>query len=269
MLEKLKYINHLNEVVNFGTGSILIDKNNIRDFEWNYSSKYQKVSSFVKKPSKKKLPFLIFGPNARNEENRIHAIFEKDVMAGIPGRLYAGDYYIRGYFIGATKSDYNRKDIIKGTLEFVTDQNQWIKESKYVYRLRDEHLQGGKGYEYGYPYDYSSAVNIQSLYNTGFMDSEFEMVIYGPVSSPRITVSGQKYEVNVELGENEYLVINSINKTIKRVTARGQVVNEFSNRSLENYVFQKIPSGENRVYTNADFNYDITLLIERSEPEWI
>ncbi len=268
MYEHFKYVNHLNEVVEFGKGNILVNQNDFRNYEWNFSTQYQKLSAFNKQPSKKNLPFLIFGPDTRATANKMHEIFEKDILAIIPGKLYCGDFYLRGYFYSSNKSEYLRKDVMRGSLQFITDQNFWIKEDKYLFRLSDEAAQGGHGYDYGYPYDYASSVNVQDLYNTGFIDTNFEMVIYGPVSQPVITVSGHSYEVNVNLIANEYLTINSADKTIVRTTARGEKVNEFSHRSLDSYVFQKMPKGVNKVVTNAPFNYDITLLLERSEPVW-
>lgn len=269
MYEHLKYVNHLNEVVEFGKGNILVNRNDFRDYEWNFATQYQKLSAFNKQPSKKNLPFLIFGANAKATANKVHEILEKDILAIVPGRLYSGEFYLRGYFYASSKSEYLRGDVFRGNLLFVTDQNFWIKEDKYVFRLSDEEIQGGHGYDYGYPYDYSSSVNVQNLYNTGFMDTNFEMVVYGPVTNPILTVSGHSYAVEVDLLANEYLTINSADKTIIRTTARGEKVNEFSHRNLENYVFQKMPAGVNRVVTNAPFNYDITLLLERSEPLWI
>ena len=64
-------------------------------------------------------------------------------------------------------------------------------------------------------------------------------------------------------------MINSREHTVYRVRNDGSQVNEFNSR--QKYpapsVFDKIPTGKQTVaYTG--FSFDLTLLLERSEPEW-
>lgn len=59
MLEKFKYINHKNEVLEFGSGSLFANENDLRDFEWNVSSKNDKISGFKKGIVKKTIPIII------------------------------------------------------------------------------------------------------------------------------------------------------------------------------------------------------------------
>lgn len=265
MLDKVKYINHKNETILFGEDGIVINKNDLRDYSWNYNSQYSKITSFSRSTTKKKIPYVIYG--SRSEANRIFEIFEKDVLAGIAGKLYIGDYYIRGYIFASTKTDY-LGDVIKGTLQFVTDSNTWIKSVTYLYRLNDVKNQEGLGYEYDFPYDYTSKVNTQDMNNTSFVESDFILNVYGQVNDPVVTIAGHDYHVEVDLASNEYLTINSHDKTIIKTDGRGNKINVFANRDLDSYIFQKLPTGESKIVTSSDFNFDITLLMERSEPEW-
>lgn len=265
MLEKLKYINHLNEEVVFGEKGLIVGTNDLRNFVWSYNSQFSKIQSFAKKIVKKTLPFVIYGGS--EFANRTFETFEKDVLAGKAGRLYIGDYYIKGYFCESKKSVYHN-GIIKGTLSFVTDQNSWIKETDYTFRMNDETLQQGLGYSYDYPYDFTPMVNVQGLNNTSFTPCEFIMTMFGPAKNPTININGSPYHVDVELLDNEYLVINSYEKTIVKVDTKGNKSNEFHNRDIDNYVFKKIDTGDNKITTNQDMDYNITLLLERSEPAW-
>lgn len=269
MFDKLTYINHLNESIVFGENGILIDKNDIRDYEWNYNSQYQKIAGFTQKISKKKLPVLIYG-DKKTIANRLLEVIEKDVLANEPGKLYAGNYYLSGYFIASAKTDYNRKDILKLTLTFVCNGSNWINSSSYVFRTWDEgeEQELGLGYAYDYPYDYTSPISTQNFRNLGFMPANFIINIYGPVVNPSVIISGHVHSVNIALAANEILTINSVDKTIVKTDAQGRKTNQYANRDLDHYVFEKIPAGLNTLVVNPVCNVDITVLEERSEPAW-
>lgn len=269
MLDKLTYVNHLNETVTFGVPGILIDKNDVRDYEWNYNSQYNQITGFNRNNAKKKLPVLIYGSNRNTIANRMFEVIEKDVLANTPGKLYSGDYYLPGFFYGSSKKDYNNPNFLRVTLTFVTNQTKWIKGQRYIYRLGESQESGiGVDYPFDYPFDYGSPVDIKNLVNTGFVPSNFIIQIYGPVANPSVVIGGDVHKVNVTLLSNEYLVIDSINKTIVKTARNGTKTNEFYHRDIGNYVFEKIKNGSNSVVINPACNVDITVLEERSEPAW-
>lgn len=127
-MDKMKYINSKGETVSFGDGNILLDNNDVRDYEWSFNSLYKKIVGFERKTSKRKLKVLIYGKDARSTADIISGIFEADIEATKPGRLYIGDYYCNGYIYGSTKKDYNKDGILLLELKFVTDESKWIKE---------------------------------------------------------------------------------------------------------------------------------------------
>ena len=270
MFEKLTYINHLNEEIVFGEGNILVSRNDIRDYEWGYETRYNKVLGFKRGISQKSLPVLVFGENKTAIANRMFEVIEKDLLAGKAGKLYVGDYYLSGYFNASRKKDYNDKYYLKTTLKFVTTQYHWIHESTFIFR------EGGGGstsglldYPHPYPFDYVSNTDIKNFTNTGFVPSDFIIRIYGSVTNPSVIINGDVHRVYCELRGNEYLDINSMDKTIIRTTGSGAKVNEFANRDTQSYIFEKIPTGDCSVVINPTCNVDITLLEERSEPAWI
>lgn len=265
MLEKIRYVNHQNEEIVFGADGILISGNDVRDFKWTYNSQYSRISSFSKPISNKKIPFLVYGSMAK--ANRLFEVFEKDVLAKKSGKLYVGDYYLQGYFIGVSKVKAV-SGIVKGTLEFVTDQPSWIKEVKYLFRKGESGIKEGIDYPYTYPYDYTPNASSRDLINKAFVDSDFIITIYGNAINPVITIAGHPYQMATELKERELLTINSYEKTIIKTDSRGNKINAFAERDIENYIFKKIPTGESKITTSADFNFDIVLMAERSEPEW-
>lgn len=268
MLDRLTYINHLNESISFGIGNILIDKNDIRDYEWTYNSQYNKITGFNRAISKKKLPVLIYGSERNATANRLFEVIEKDVLANKSGKLYSGDYYLPGFFYGSAKKDYNDKRFLKLTLTFVSTQNKWINSRSYVFRSWEETESEGLDYPFDYPFDYASPIDIKNLTNTGFVPSNFIIQVYGPAINPSVMIGGDIHKVNITLDTNEYLTIDSVAKTVVKTARNGNKTNEFYNRDLDHYIFEKIKVGNNSVVIQPECNVDIAVLEERSEPAW-
>ena len=102
-------------------------------------------------------------------------------------------------------------------------------------------------YPYGYPYGYASNLENQVIMNHNFVDSNFNLTIYGPIINPSIFIDNHPYTVFTEISEGERLVISTLDKTIKKIKRNGEEVNEFNKRNKTYSVFQKIKSGQNSV----------------------
>lgn len=274
MLEQLKYKNHQNEVFEFGKEGIYVDTSALHDYEWAVTEKGRKISALTYKVSKRKLPVIIIcqteedGIKARN---RLMEVTEKDVLAMQHGQIIIGNYYFRCFVTRSQKKDYLRtKRYMRITLTLVSDFPFWIKETTTKFRkiTETESTEGNLDYNVDYPYDYYNSTESKKLSNTGFADSNFRMTIYGKASNPAVYVAGHLYQVDCEVAENEYLTIDSIKKQIILTGNDGTKINAFNLRNRDSYIFEKIPPGQNVVMWEGDFAVDITLLEERSEPEW-
>lgn len=270
-MHSLKYTNSMNENIDFNALSVVTDLAEIFSHEWQEELLYEKIVSFKKKSNVFTIPIFLKGANAYENSEKILNIIEKDILSKKPGILKYGDWYLPGYFTGKkTTGFYKCSNSIKLALTFVTDVDKWRRENKFTYRINDEAIEErGLGYAYCYPYDFLSSINAQNLYNYSNTESDFILQIYGPVINPTITIGDQIYKVYTELYRDEYLVIDSKDKIIIKTTSRGVKINEYANRSLENYIFQKIPSGMNIVTVAPSCNFDIVMIEERSEPQWI
>lgn len=274
MLEKFKYINHKNEVLEFGSGSLFANENDLRDFEWNVSSKNDKISGFKKGIVKKTIPIIIKCDTKEQGiemRNKIFEITEKDILANQYGRIVVGDYYLKCYVIGNTKSDYLvNKQYMLIDLDIQTDCPGWIRETTTLFKPIEE-VRGGEylDYEHDMPFDYKRGASARTLTNENFVPSDFKMIIFGAVLSPAIYIGDYKYAVNTEIGLNEYLTIDSVNKTIYLTKINGEKVNCFNDRDREYRIFEKIPPGMSFVSSSTEgMTFEITLYEERSEPKW-
>ena len=270
-MHNLRYVNNMNEVIDFNSISVVMDLAEIFSHEWQEETLYNKIISFKKKTNTYSVPIFLKGSDAYSKAEKILNIIEKDIISKTPGMLQYGDWYLPGYFTSKkTMGFYKCSNSIRLTLGFVTDAEKWCREYKYTYRINDVAIEErGLGYAYSYPYDFLSSINTQNAYNYSDVESDFILQIYGPAINPEVTVGENIYKVDTELYRNEHLVINTKKKTIIRTTSKGEKINEYAKRSLENYIFQKIPSGMSIVTVTPNCNFDIVVIEERSEPQWI
>ncbi len=274
MLEQLKYQNHLGEVFELGRDGVYVNINDLHDYYWEVSKKNNRIASLERVVTTRRLPLVIMcateteGIAARN---RLFEVVEKDALAMQYGRIIIGDYYFKCFVTGSVKQSYqvNRRNM-DFTLTLTTDQPYWVKETSSVFIPTTATLAGRSGLDYAhdYPHDYTNDMTTRTVMNTGFVASNFRLVINGPCVNPSVYVAGHLYQVYCEVGEGEYLTIDSVEKTITLTTASGEKKNLFNNRNKNSYIFEKIPAGRQVVSWSGSFIFEVVILDERSEPKW-
>lgn len=272
MLEKIRYVNHLNEVIDFGENGIYVAKSDIHDYEWTASEKNGKISYFERKIRNRTLPVTILcntpaeGIAARN---RLMEVTEKDVIAMHPGRLLIGDYYYSCYINGSKKKNYlASRRLMEAELTIVSDAPFWVREMNHSFRKNQVGDEKYLDYPYDFSFDYASGFTSSLLTNTNFIGTNFRLIIYGPCKNPTVNIGGHSYGVTTDLADGEYLTIDSARKTIIKTAVNGAVSNIFNKRKRDSYVFELIPAGDSVVSWTGDYGVDIILLAERSEPLW-
>lgn len=272
MLEQLKYVNHLNEVFEFGANGVYVDENELHNFEWTVNQKGGRISSLSHAVRSRKLPVTIICETEKEglaARNRLMEVTEKDVLAFKPGRLIVGDYYYKCYITKSQKKEYMKsKRSMTLTLTVTTDTPVWIKETTYYYPVELGTDYPYLDYGYDFPIDYMPPMTVNALSNPGFVPSDFRLIIYGPFQLPVIYVGEHYYKVNCSAEEGEYLTIDSKAKTITLTGVTGETTNKFSDRDTASYIFEKIPAGNNTISRSGAFGFDLVLLEERSEPKW-
>lgn len=271
MLEKIIFRNHINEEIQFGEGGLYLNNNDLHSYGWDYISRNDKISFFTRTIVEKALPVRVKCDSRNAGYQLMNDLMEKadkDILSREPGKLIVGDYYLNCYLSRNTKESYDLQNgIFYAELTVITDQPSWVKETTQKF----DPGSGGSGqnldFPFDFPYDFASPSASTEIQN-GFSDSDFKLTIYGEVTDPAITIGGHAYQITGHVDDNEYLVIDSREKTITLVEEDGTQVNWFSKRNRANYIFQKIPSGTSSVLWSGDFIFDVTLFEERSEPKW-
>lgn len=272
MLEKITYKNHVNEVLEFGNGGLFVNESDLHNFTWSVVSKNNRISSFNRGVTTKSLPVVIACTSEADgiaKRNKLFEVAEKDVLAKKHGRIIIGDYYMKCYVTASKKAGYlQSKRQMTVTLTISTDFPYWIKETMSTFNYGAGTQGDNLDYNNDFPYDYASNLIGKQLNNTSFVPVNFRMRIYGPCENPKVTIAGHDYEVLATLSDNEYLTIDSINKTIVLTHTDGSTTNCFNLRNKESYIFGKMPVGLSTVSNNGNFKFDVTLLEERGEPKW-
>lgn len=202
--------------------------------------------------------------------NKIYDIFETDVNQKTTGRLYYGDYYIDCFVITSSTAPSSllssRTDIDVG---IYCPKQRWLKEVCYDFYPHISLENEVTDYPYDYNYDYYMDMLSENIVNESVGDCDFEMIIFGSCKNPSVIIDHQIYNVNADIMDSEYLVINSKTKKIYKVQTDGTQINQFHLKNDEFYIFEKIKSGTHKVSWNGKFGFKLNLIVERSEPKWI
>lgn len=274
MLEKFNYTNAFGEKLEFGKDCLFVNENDLRDFTWQITERNNKISGFKKGIVQKTIPVLLkcsTEEDGISMKNRMFEVFEKDVLAKRHGKIEIGDYYLRCFITGSKKSEYLiQKNYMMVSLTVQTDLPDWVKETLTQHDMDSITEDPYLDYAYDYPHDFKNGMTGGSISNPNFVASNFIMTIYGAISNPTIYVGTHKYSVDVTIGGDEFLTIDSVNKTVILTKSDGSQVNYFDKRNRDSYIFEKIPAGASNITSeHGEIRFTIALLEERSEPRWI
>ena len=247
MFEKITFINHLGEQLDFGSdGKVFANYNDLRDYSWEYNSNNGKISSFFMGIAEKSIPVLI---KCESKEegysiaNKILEFTDKDVLTMNYGKIIIGEYYIKCYVNGSKKEEYLEDEgYMKATLSIVTDLPRWISERKSSFEVLKKETSTRKrnfDYNYDFNYDFKNVYTVKDLLNESIVESDFKIEIHGYCLNPSIKIAGHEYLVNVEVLEGSTLVIDSLTKKIYMIDAEGNQTNCFNQRNRKSYMLWK------------------------------
>lgn len=261
------------------SGNYRLQTADLFDYSWTYTNMARlrhrgSITKFVKEIKEKKLMLSILADTREAYYAAVNIFFETtdyDVVRMSHGRLWVGDHYLQCYIIASEKTEWEYGiTSLDNQITVLTDYPFWIREKALNYLPSGQTPSADPflNYPHNYPYDYSYDGSKTYLNNDHYSDCHFKMDIFGPVINPSVVIAGVPYEVTTEVGEGEYLTIDSRDKTVLRWTDTGECVDEFNNRRRDPGIFTPIPSGASLVSWNDSFGFDITLFQERSEPKW-
>ena len=272
---EIYYVNSKGEKIYFDRlPYLMLTDTNVFNYEWSYDIKNNNLYNIRRSLPTKDISIVITGKDYEDYKKNILYLYETldtDAINQTFGRLYFGDYYLQCFCAVSDKPDKyieTKRTTVKLTL--VANDTTWVKEEITNYKWNEQETDpNGKGYPYDFSYDYKSSGGYTQVFNSdSFGDSDVIITIYGYARYPEISIGDIVYQLNYIVQEGEVCYINTKEKTIRLRKTDGTVLNLFRYRSTTYYMFNKVPTGKQPIYSNGNFNLSITLLSERGEPKW-
>ena len=247
------------------------------DTEWDYTKilgiTSNNIKSFKKGIYNKKMTFTVVGEDV----NKCYEYFdyfnqavEYDILNSKEGKIYFGDFYLNCYIVSSAPSRWEVGiNFLNVTVELLIANPTWTKDTflelTSLSTIPDDTYHN---YPFNYPFNYPIAnMSAQYVTNDSGKESNFRLEIYGYAPTPSVLIAGNNYSFAMSLIQNaEYVVIDSLKKTIVKHLINGETVNIFNQRGAMDTTFKKIPIGSSLVESNCTIA--LTIYDERSEPKW-
>ena len=272
-MKDIKYVNSAGVVLDLLKPPYMLQTGDLFDYHWEYStSNDSNIVGFSKKVSEKSLTLSILNYSKSSYYASIDHFFETteyDVVHNSPGRLCVGEQFLRGYIISSKKTEWEDDiELLDNDISIVTDHPYWMTERPFYFKSGQILSTNNKRYAGRYAYRYANGLTSASITNDHYTECNFRLIIYGPCTNPTVYIGGYAYSFKIVLEEGEYLEVDSAAETVTKYMVSGIQVNAFNNRDFANSVFRPIQTGRREVNWNGRFDFDVILLVERSEPKW-
>lgn len=273
----IKYINSNGISFNLECDNLKIKEGNFHKNSWKAKVEEARYGDTVKSFSKQSIIYEItLTLRGKIEERKrlldnLHDASEFDIVQNAPGAIWFGEYYIKCFI---TLSDtHASQDLSYRTdkkIEIYCPYPFWIKEStKQFLPQSSTDSTDGLDFPFDFAFDFApEQVGVAKWSVDHYAPSDFQMIIYGPCSEPKILINRHPYQIHTELEASDYLVIDSRKNTVTKYMANGTTANLYNSRNFKYRVFEKIPAGDLTINWSGNFGFDITLYLERSEPKW-
>lgn len=201
--------------------------------------------------------------------NRLYDVVAYDSEIGAYGKLYVNGSYLTCNISRMEKEGWKGNVYAYVYLTFFAPKLAWIDVETKEFISSLGVTDDGKHYPYDYPYDYALLKTGRSAWDIdNIKPSDFTLVISGEIENPEIIINGNRHKVFVNLLYGEYMIIDSITKTITKHNIDGSSDNVFDYRDLESNVFKKVNPGMNIIEWSGTFSFKMYVYKERREPRW-
>lgn len=182
-------------IINFMGGDIYAQvPETLTESEWNYTTisganGISKIKRFYKDAKAYNLTLDIMS-DTREEFNELmanmHAVFDRDVQAMKPGRIWWNNFYKEVFVISMTNTEFDELfESVTRKLTILSLYPYWIKTNTYQFmKLSSEvgNLDYGMdgfydGFDYG-GYDYGQSENIERIPVNVIKSANFELIFY-------------------------------------------------------------------------------------------
>lgn len=278
MFKNIYYINHQGDVIDLDSECYSIADVPFASHTWEYeieeTAGRERVKGKKKKLQSYTFSLRITGAGLVSHDdayNKMLEVFETDIMANQPGKLYVDEQYLECYL-----QEVSANEVVDGlgssthSLKVIAYYPFWVEKlSKTFVAQNESDITSGLDFPFDFPFDFTSNNAGNALWEVEhYAPSHFEMIIHGPCVEPKIIINGYPYQVFAELESGDELTIDSRNNTITKRMGNDTTANLYNCRQFAPSVFEKIAGGPLVFNWTGDFRFDINLFLERSEPKW-
>ncbi len=275
---EISYVNSKGATLYLDRKPYFVEKSGLYDFSWSLGFAARplydggRVVSRRRPNTVRELTMYVYADTQEQfckAMNDLSEVMTTDVEELSPGRLYIGEQYL-SCFVSAGEKTVS-KDwpcCVKIKLSFFPQNPCWCTESTFSFKFGEQEDDVGLKYPKKYPYRYSSLSKAANIINDNCAPSPMIIRIFGPAENPRLSVGGVPMGVDVTLESGECAVIDQTERTIYKASTTGERTNLFNRRLKNGNIFAYAPAGVSLIECTGELNIDVTLIKQRSEPQW-
>lgn len=244
-----------------------------REVGWDYALGYRDVTHAARKARKTSVSVAALDLSRADAFRRA---CDADVAAMDPGTVEADGWSQRCYVAGLSlKSRAGGAAVL--SLELLLLDGVWRKAKTWQFLPSAGSGEVGEphgypyGYGYGYPYDAGGSEGIDV---GGVSPCPARLTVYGPATSPSVTIGGNRYQVDVDVPDGAYLTVDGVAGTVYMVARNGYRTNCLGDAVLGSgegsgsYIFERVPAGASSVGYSGAFGFDLDVYREEGAVPW-
>lgn len=275
------YLNSAGEKLDLCSWPYMIYGGDILDYDWsfestsNYGAAGGKITAFTKSVEKKKLNITVFGQSELIYRKAVDALadaIEYDVVNLTPGKLYVNGSYVECYIKGVKPDEWvSGCDMLNVELILAVEYPFWLKEREYIFYKTGQISKNNYRYPLRYPWRYPNGQTKGVIYQSHIKPCDFILTFNGPAVNPSVEIGNKTYGIMGDLGEAEYVVIDSRAGTLRKYlnnTEKSVYQNMYDVRTRDNDIYEKLSRGTLHVTWTGEFRFSIIVIEERSLPRW-
>lgn len=200
---------------------------------------------------------------------------DADMINRTPGIFQAlGEWKQRGYILESNVSRVHFGWVTTSITAALLDGAWWRIKGISLTPGQGTTVSGGLDYPYDYEHGYSQPTTGGQVNTNTIVPCVPRIIFYGAASNPYIIISGNKYEVDVNVASGARVEVDGKFKTVKHIAQDGTVIDAFadahrgSGEGSGEYIFQPIPPGVNEITWDDSFGVDVQWYEETGEPPW-
>ena len=249
------------------------EPSDFRAVEWDYAVGYRDVTHAARKARKASIDMAALDLTRADAFRRAA---DADMAAMAPGSVEADGWSQRCYVAGVeAKFHHGGAAVLSLTLLLL--DGVWRKASSWEFLPSSGSGEVGEahgypyGYGYGYPYGYGGSREIEVA---GAASSPVRLTVYGPATSPSVTIGENRYQVDVDVPDGAHLTVDGVAGTVVMTAKNGYATNCLGDAVLGggersgSYIFERVPAGASSVAYSGAFGFDLDVYREEGAVPW-